>query len=162
MAQASFRDFATPVRAKAFLHKGVRSLTAATTITRPDHAGRTNLLSLAAGFTVTLPAAKGSGYRYRFVVGTALTSGTYIIKVANATDVFTGGVFINDTGDSPAATADFFPTAATSDTFTMTQSAGGGKKGDWFELEDFASGFFVVHGLMQGLADPATPFSATV
>ena len=103
-----------------------------------------------------------NGNKYRFVVNTALTSSTYIIKVANSTDVFAGGAIINDTGDTTAATADFWPTAATSDTFTMTQNVGGGKQGDWFEVEDIASGFFAVHGCMQGVTDPTSPFSATV
>lgn len=126
------------------------------------HAGRTNTLALAAGFVVTLPAAKGTGNKYRFLVKTALTSGTYVVKVANGTDVFTGGVLINDIGDTTAATADFFPTAASSDTYTMTASLGGGKAGDWVEFEDYAAGFFAVNGVMTGVTDPATPFSATV
>lgn len=162
MAQAGVRNFSSPIRAKGFLHAGVKTLIAATTVNRADNGGRTNLISLAAGFTVTLPAATGSGSRFRFVAGVTLTSGTYVIKVANATDVFVGGVFINDTGDSAAATADYFPTASTSDTYTMTQSIGGGKKGDLFEVEDIAAGFFLVSGFQQGVTDPTSPFSATV
>ncbi len=150
------------IRGKAFQLSAVKSLTADTTITRIDYDGLTATLDAVAGFTVTLPAASGSGARYRFVVGTTLTSATYVVKVANATDVFVGGVFINDIGDSAAATADFFPTASTSDTFTMTFSIGGGKKGDWFEVEDIASGVFAVRGVLQGVTDPTTPFSATV
>lgn len=162
MAEKGIRRFNSPILAPAFQHKGVINLTAATTLTRPNYSGQTILLSAVAGFTVTLPAASGSGRRFRFIVNTALTSATYVIKVANATDVFVGGAFINDIGDSAAATADFFPTASTSDTYTMTQSIGGGKKGDWVEIEDFASGFFWINGVQQGVTDPATPFSATV
>lgn len=156
------RKFGGFLRAKGFIHRAVNSLTATTTLKPGEHSGCTNRLDAIAGFTSTLPASSGSGNRYRFVVGTALTSGTYVVKVANATDVFVGGVVINDIGDSAAATADFHPTASTSDTFTMTQSIGGGKKGDWFEVEDIALGVWAVNGVMQGVTDPTSPFSATV
>lgn len=162
MAQRPFRHFPSPVRAKSFLHNGVVSITATATLTRPANAGLTNVVNAAAGLTLTLPAALGTGYRYRVLVGTLLTSNTIVIKVANATDVMRGGVLINDIGDSTAATADFYPTASTSDTITLTAAIGAGKVGDWIELEDYAAGFFAVRGSLQGETDPANPFSATV
>lgn len=124
--------------------------------------GLTLTLDKAAGLTVTLPASSGSGRKFRFVVGTLLTSNTYKIQVANATDVMNGGVTINDIGDTSAATADFFPTASTSDTFTMTATLGAGKIGDWVEFEDISSGHWAVRGALQGVTDPATPFTAAV
>jgi hypothetical protein len=154
------RRFGHHVKARGLLST-LKALTTTTTCIN-SHAGRTNLLSAVAGFATTLPAAKGTGNTYRFLVKTTLTSGTYVIKVANSTDVMVGGILINDIGDTSAATADFFPTAATSDTITMTQSIGGGKAGDWVELEDYAAGFWAVRGVLQGVTDPATPFSATV
>jgi hypothetical protein len=111
---------------------------------------------------MTLPAASATGDKYKIMVGTALTSAALIVKVANDTDVFVGGVFINDIGDSTAATADFFPTASTSDTITLTQSIGAGKIGDWLEFEDVKAGYWAVRGVIQGVTDPSTPFSATV
>jgi hypothetical protein len=157
-----YRTFGAIVRAAGFLVSGVKRLTAATTATVVKNAGRTNTLKAAAGFTVTLPASTGGGAVYRFVAETAASSGDYVVKVANATDVFAGGVLINDIGDSTAATADFWPTASTSDTFTMAYATGGGKVGDWVEFEDIKAGTFAVRGSMQGMTDPATPFSATV
>jgi hypothetical protein len=163
MAETGIRRFNSPLLAPSFQHKGVKSFTANATLTRHADSGKTLLLNAAAGLSaMVLPAAIGSGRRFRFVVGTTITSNTIVIKVANATDVFVGGIFINDIGDSTAATADFFPTAGTSDTITMTQSVGGGKKGDFVEIEDIAAGFFQVFGVMQGVTDPSTPFSATV
>lgn len=163
MGEQASRRFSSPLLAPAFIHKGATSFTANFTLTRRNHAGRTLVLNAAAGLSaVVLPAAIGSGARYRFLVGTTITSNTIVIKVANATDVMVGGVIINDIGDSSAATSDFFPTASTSDTITLTAAIGAGKKGDWIELEDFASGFFAVHGCLQGETDPANPFSATV
>lgn len=162
MASIPYRIFKSNVRAKSFIRDGVKSITATATATKAGNAGRTNTLNAAAGLTVTLPASSGNGAVYRFAVGTLLTSNSYIIKVANATDVMAGGILINDTGDSSAGTADFFPTAATSDTITMAASAGAGKVGDWVELEDIKSGFWSVRGTFQGELDPTTPFSATV
>ncbi|MGE3341485.1 MAG: hypothetical protein AB7J46_06350 [Candidatus Altimarinota bacterium] len=164
MASTPFRLFNTVLRAKAYITKGVKSVTASATASRKDHAGRTTTLDAAAGLTITLPATASArlGEKYRFVVGTLLTSNDYIIKVANATDVMVGGILINDIGDSSAATADFFPTASTSDTITIPSATGGGKVGDWVELEMIASGKWHVTGQLQGLTDPATPFSATV
>lgn len=162
MASPNVRRFESIVRAKAFLTKGVKSLTASVTATRVDNAGRTNVLAAAAGLTITLPAATGSGDKHRYVVGTTATSGNYVVKVADATDVFVGGILINDIGDSSAATADFFPTAASSDTITMAYATGGGKAGDWVEVEDIGANQWAVTGVFQGMTDPATPFSATV
>jgi hypothetical protein len=157
---ANIRRFGHHVKARGLLST-LKTLTAATTCMN-SHAGRTNLLSAVAGFTVTLPAAKGTGNTYRFLVKTTLTSANYIIKVANSTDVMVGGILINDIGDTSAATADFFPTASTSDTITLPFATGAGKAGDWVELEDYAAGFWAVRGQVQGMTDPATPFSATV
>lgn len=162
MASPNIRVFRSLVRAAGYIQQGLKTITAAVTATRAANSGRTNLLSAVAGFAVTLPASSGSGNKYRFLVKTTLTSASYIIKVKNAVDVFVGGVVINDTGDTAAATADFFPTASTSDTYTMTQSIGAGKAGDWVEFEDYATGFWAVNGVLQGVTDPTTPFSATV
>jgi hypothetical protein len=162
MAQPEVRNFNSTVRAKAFIVRGVKAIAASATFTKQTNGGRTNVLGKADGLTVTLPAAVGSGTIFRILVGTTLTSNTYVIQVANATDVFRGGVIINDIGDSSAATADFFPTASTSDTITLTASIGAGKAGDFIEIEDYAAGFFAVRGVLQGETDPTNPFSAAV
>lgn len=164
MAVPAFRRFKSNVQARSFIRDGVKSATASVTASKAVNAGKTTVLNAAAGLTVTLPATKAArlGEVYRFVVGTTLTSNTYVVKVANATDVFKGGVFINDIGDTSAALVDFYPTASTSDTYTMTATIGGGKAGDWVEFESVALGAWAVRGTMQGVTDPTTPFSATV
>jgi hypothetical protein len=160
---AAFRIFKSNVMARGFIRSAIKSITATVTATRAVNSGLTNVLNAAAGLTVTLPATSSStlGNRFRFNVGTLLTSNSYIIKVANATDVFAGGVLVNDAGDSSAAAADFMATSATSDTFTMAASAGAGRIGDWVEFECIASGTWAVTGMVQML-DPTSPFSATV
>jgi len=162
MAKRNVRRFNGPILAHGFQQNGVQAFTATATLNRQDHAGRTMLVTAAAGLTLTLPASNGSGRTYRILVGTTLTSNTIVIQVANATDVMRGGVVINDIGDSTAATADFFPTASTSDTITLTASIGAGKAGDFIELEDYAAGFYAVRGVLQGETDPTNPFSAAV
>lgn len=136
------------------------SATATLAVTASLHAHRTVLLSAVAGFTSTLPAATGTGDKYRFVVGTALTSATYVVKAAGS-DLFKGGVHMNDAGDTSPALPEFYPTASNTNTFTMAFSIGAGKIGDWFELEDIASATWAIRGVIQSVTDPSTPLSNT-
>src|SRR4051812_24830701 len=67
------------------------AVTASTLTLRAElHAGRTMLFDLVTGNIITLPAAIGSGNRYKFMVKTLATSNSHIVKVANATDVMAG------------------------------------------------------------------------
>lgn len=131
----------------------------ALTVTEALHAGRNVLLGVAAGSTVQLPLATGSGATYRFTVSVALTSNNWILSAVVATDVFAGVIFINDSGGSAAATADGWPTAATSNTLTMALATGGGSIGDYVEFVDILTGVWAVRGFFQGAADPVSPFS---
>lgn len=135
------------------------SVAANASVTADDHAGRTVLLSVASGATLTLPAATGTGDRYRFAVNTTITSNSYIIRVANATDVMAGQAFIaQDGGDTIVA----FETAADSDTVTLNANTTGGIRGTTVELEDIAAGLWLVHVRGRATGTEATPFSATV
>lgn len=130
---------------------------AALTLTRQLHAGRTVLQDTAAGSAITLPAALGSGDRYRVAVSVA--GNAHTVATSPTTDVLAGGIMINDTGDSAAATADGFPTAATSNKISQTTAGGGGKVGDYMEFVDILAGTWLVSGFFQGATDPTTPFS---
>lgn len=133
-------------------------LAAARSITADDH-GRCFVLSLAAGFTVTLPASTGSGLRLEFRVGIAITSNSYLIKVQNTTDVMNGQAF-----SSVAATkvGQVWPAAATDDTITLNGGTTGGVIGDRIDIYDLKAGFWQVTMWVQQAATEATPFSATV
>ena len=110
-----------------------------------SHEGKTVTLTRAAGITVTLPAATGSGARYRFVLGAAVTSNSTIIKVTGD-DVMYGNVLTNSTGDTPDL-AQPWPTAADSDTITLNgTTTGGAAIGDFVELEDIAADKWAVWG----------------
>lgn len=149
------------VRQIAALNPAPVSITANLTLSNALHAGRQLFINAAAGLSaLVLPAATGSGDRYLLQVGTLLTSNSIVIDVTGD-DKFNGGVFINDTGDTTVATADFFPAVnGTSNKITLAQSAGAGKVGDWIELTDIAADAWAVRGVLQGELDPTNPFSA--
>lgn len=154
--------FSGPVTATNGFISGSGSLVtvdADVTLTSASHAGRTMLLDVASGATVTLPAASGTGNVYKFFVKTTVTSNDYIIQVASADDTMAGvAIVANDGG----ATASIFETVAASDTITLDGSTTGGILGGQIEIQDVASGVFsvVVRGAATGTE--ATPFSAAV
>lgn len=141
----------------------------------------TYLLDKADGATVTLPPSTGSGFRYRFIVSTTITSNTVVIQTANATDVMAGVVqgstvvaqvaaapgaydqaYIQTLADAVNATPKGWMTAADSDTITMDGSTKGGFQGDVVEIVDLKEGVWSVSGLIKQTGAEATPFSATV
>jgi hypothetical protein len=133
----------------------------ALTATVAAHDGRIILLDTAAGSTVTLPAASGSGAVIRAVVSVLATSNSHIVKVANSSDVMAGSVVISDTDTAGTATA--FSTAASSDTVTLNRSTTGSvTKGEWLEFTDIAANVWAVRGTLSNTGNGATPFSATV
>jgi hypothetical protein len=128
-------------------------------MTSAANAGRTMVLDIASGATVTLPAASGTGNIYKFFVATTVTSNDYIIQVANSSDTMSGmAIVANDGG----ATASIFETAADTDTITMDGSTTGGILGAQVELQDVASNKFSVTVRTAATGTEATPFSAAV
>lgn len=131
-------------------------ITASLTLTAEDHAGKTGLFDVAGGATATLPAATGTGNKYRFAVKTTLTS-SGIIKVANSTDIIQGVLSLSTDISGTNMLA-----SATADTITMNGTTTGGLKGSVIEIEDVAAGLFVVTGGLVTTGVEADPFSATV
>jgi len=124
------------------------------------HAGRTISLDQLAGSVCTLPAATGTGNKYRFRVGVLATSVSHKIQVTT-TDVMRGIILCLD---SDLATVNMFGFAAgaTADTITLDRTnTGSVTLGEWVECEDVATGIWQVSGVLSGAA-PATPFSAAV
>lgn len=133
--------------------------TAATlSLTKAAHDGKTVVLDRAAGVTLTLPAASGSGALFRVVNKTTVTSNNHIIQVVGD-DTMTGFAQIAQDG---ADTVVMFETAADSDTITMNGSTKGGIKGDVIEVEDVAADLWSVRCFLSGTGTEATPFSAAV
>ena len=135
-----------------------KNFTASASLTRSD-AQTILTVNAAAGLTLTLPAASGYGDTYRIVIGTAVTSNSVIVKVANASDTMTGlAISAADAGD----TLNAWETAASSDTITFNGTTTGGLKGDYIELVDCADNLWLVQVVSKSTGTEATCFSATV
>ena len=128
-------------------------------VTVADHDQKVIILNRAAGVTVTLPAAVGSGAVFRFTTGTTVTSNNNIVKVADNTDVMSGSVYVTD---QAAGTGTEFSTTTTSDTITMNGTTSGGIAGGILTLIDVGTNLYAVHGNIIGTGVEVTPFSATV
>lgn len=160
-ADASITATAAEVNRATDVSARIVSLAATpVTITEAAHDGKVLALNKADGITATLPAATGSGAKFTFIVGTTVTSNGYIIKVADATDVMDGIVYVADDTATPAPLV--WVTAATSDTITLNGTTTGGLIGDRIELIDIATNQWAVTGFLKQSGTEATPFSATV
>lgn len=134
------------------------AVTASRAITRSD-ANTIIHVSAAAGLTLTLPAATGSGYVYRVFIATTVTSNNVILNVADATDTMKGNIVC---AQDAADTAVVWEAASTSDTITLNGTTKGGLLGDFFEFTDVAADLYLVTGLCAATGTEATPFSAAV
>ena len=124
-------------------------------------AGKVITLNVAAGTTITLPAAEGTGNMYSFVTTVLATSNQHKVQVANATDVMSGSLNVVDNADG---TTTSFGCVAASDTITLNRTTTGSVKvgGDRFHVQDVAAGYWAVWGVTTGTGGEATPFSAAV
>ncbi len=134
----------------------INSTAAALTLNPATHGEAWVTQSLAATWTITLPASTGSGVTFNIYVGTTVTANA-IIQVANSVDVMFGAVGIST--DIAGVTVN---TTATDDTITMNGSTTGGIKGSWVTLQDVKSGQWRVGGMLVSTGSEATPFSAAV
>lgn len=135
-----------------------KNFTASATLTRSD-ADTILTVNAAAGLTLTLPASAGLGDMYRIFIGTTVTSNSVVVKVANSTDIMSGlCLAAQDAG----ATLNAWETGASDDTITFNGTTTGGVRGDFIELIDAATGFWVCQVRGSATGTEATPFSATV
>jgi hypothetical protein len=134
---------------------------AALTLVPDLHRGATIYFNRAAGSTVTLPAATGSGDEYVVMVKTLATSNNHILKVANADDTMVGMAYTADQDTAGTVTA--WVTAATSDTITLNRSTTGSVTlGEYIRVKDIAATKWAVDCRLTNTGNGATPFSATV
>lgn len=123
-------------------------------------------LDTAAGSVVTLPAASGSGVKYKFYVSVLATSASHKIQVANASDFMIGS--IHGISDDPATVkgwiaANSGTVATNSDTITLNRSTSGSVSlGEIIEVEDVAANTWLVTGAITQTGSEITPFSAAV
>lgn len=133
---------------------------ASLTVTLALHDGKTILLDQATGVAVTLPAMTGSGARYRFVCSVATSGGSHVITATGA-HLF-GSLLVNTDSALAAGTlwTNGIATSPSGSTvITLDGSTKGGRKGDWFEIEDVATSIGIVRGFLNGSGTEATPFS---
>jgi hypothetical protein len=146
----------------ARLNPGFVTLAATQSLSKGVHDGKTLLLSVLSGHTITLPPATGAGTRIRILGHIAPSTNSNIIKVQNAIDVLVGTALITLAAGGAVSA---FNTAATAgaDTLTLNRTTtGGATSGEWMEFEDYAAGFWNVLAYLHGTTAPATPFSSAV
>jgi len=140
------------------------AITATGALTTAAHAGVPVVFNNAAGGTLTLPNATGSGAKFLIFIGTSLTSGSFVLQVARAADYFRGQAStIGSSGITIALTANTGTLATESDTLTWNRSTTGlGTQGDYIELLDFAVNVWSIDAIYASSGAAATPFSAAV
>ncbi len=145
---------------------GVVDTTATTlAVTQALHGNKTVTISSASPIAITMPQATGTGTKYRFVLQVVATATGHTIKVANATDSFTG-VYMSPctaTATHMAFAAVTSATTATrSDTVTLNGTTTGGAVGMIIEITDCQTGFFDFFAVDTCVSTTTTPFSAGV
>ena len=165
--------FSGPVRSRrGFITAGpdsVIDITAETTLTFADHAGRLITVNDADG-AITLPTiASGSkgasagdndpnvnnhfGAVYRFYIETDCTDCD--IKT-DGTDKFVGSATVINVADG---TNSSFVPAASNDVISMNGTTTGGDKGSYVEITALATAEYLVQGVLIGSGSVATPFA---
>lgn len=139
--------------------KSIVSLAVSTSLSARTHGNKTILMSGAgAARTFTLPAATGTGDKYRFVVAEVNTS-NYVITVTGD-DTIDGSVIFD--GDEASDVTTSFSTASNTDTITLNGTTKGGVSiGDWVELQDIATDQWSVTGILTESGVEVTPFSGS-
>jgi hypothetical protein len=128
-------------------------ITAETTLTFNDHAGRIIEINDADG-AVTLPSIKSGelGAKYTFFIGTDATD--LDIKT-DGTDKFVGSLTVAITDDAEKT---FIP-AATNDVISLNGGTQGGDKFSYLEITALATAEYMVQGVLIGSGSLATPFA---
>ena len=163
--------FSGPVKSlSGFISAGntaVVSLTANTTLTVDDHAGKLLLCNDADG-AFTLPSIvttapsdptdpnqlNNLGASFTFLVITAATGMTI---VTDGTDKFVGGLYTGVTD----ATGKTFISGAANDIITLNGTTKGGLAGSIIKVHAAATAKYVVEGITLGSGTLVTPFSGS-
>lgn len=132
----------------------VRTITDATATLTDFEAGGLIVVNRAAGCTITLPAATGSGYSYNITTIVDQT-GDLVIQAPDASNVMQGVALTDMSGV-------IWPTADATDTITLNGTTSGGLKGTRVELVDVAANTWNVLVIGEASGTEVTPFSAAV
>lgn len=131
----------------------VKNITAETTLTFNDYAGRIIEVNDADG-AVTLPSIVSSeiGAKYTFFIGTDATD--LDIKT-DGTDKYVGQLTISKTNDAEKT----FVPGATNDVISLNGSTQGGDANSYIEVTALATAEYLVQGVLIGSGTLATPFA---
>lgn len=125
------------------------------TLTVATHSDKAILLDTAAGSTITLPAATGTGARFDFLVSVTPTSNQHRINVVG-NDAFYGTLFMaQDAADTVVA----WEAASDADQINLNGSTKGGLVGDWIRIWDMATDKWAITGTLAGTGTEVTPFA---
>ncbi len=134
---------------------------AALTLTKSLHDGRTLAWDTAAGSIATLPAATGTGAKFRFVVTVLATSNGHEVKCVG-TDEFVGAITNIDVDTSDATLAFAAQAADDFDRCLLNRTTSGlATPGDWVEVEDIVTGSWMIKGVVVATGTVITPFIST-
>lgn len=132
----------------------VRTIETATATLTDYEAGGLVLVDRAAGCTITLPDATGTGYVYEIITLHDQT-GNLVVQVPDADNVMMGVAMTDMSGV-------IFATADDTDTITLNGTTTGGFKGARITLRDVAADKWQVEVVSEASGTEATPFSAAV
>lgn len=124
------------------------------TVTPALHANKLITLNRATGVAVTLPAATGTGNKYRIFIGTTMSGGNTVITATGA-HLFGNAYVASDNATNVCLAFE----AAGSTTMTLDGSTKGGVKGDIIELEDVAASVMLIRATFRETGSEATPFA---
>jgi hypothetical protein len=122
--------------------------------------GTVTLLNQAAGSTVTLPAATGTGNTYKLMISVTTTSAAEKVLTSPTTDAIIGTAI----GENAGTAKVFVGNASTYHSIQMPFSGSqpsGGFIGDSMTCTDVASATWMCNINYQGGATPTTPYSAS-
>ena len=129
------------------------------TVVATTHAGACVALDTAAGTTVTMPAATGTGNRYCFEVTVTPTSLQHRIDVVG-NDEYVGGVVCNTDAAANAVQGFEAADAGDNDRFDMNGTTKGGRIGDVLWFTDISTDNWSVSGFLNCSGTEASPFTA--
>lgn len=146
--------FSGPVKSNnGFIGQGAADLTADTTLTVNDHAGRVLTTNDADGkFTLPTITSDNIGSTFTFYVETAATD---MDILTDGTDKFVGGLY---TGVDDA-TGKTFISAASNDVITMNGTTKGGLVGSVVTVTAMDTAKYSVSGIILGSGTLVTPFA---
>ena len=133
-----------------------KNYTASATLTTSD-AECDVTVNAAAGLTLTLPPTTGTGYNFKIILGTTVTSNNVIVSRNTAADIMIG--MATQAGAASGSAPLTWKPGATDNTITLNGTTKGGIKGDVILLTDISAGVWAVQVLGQASGTQVTPFS---